>query len=170
VIDSLHAKEIECQDREGRWHSLRIRPYRTKENKIDGAVLALVDVDELKQSLDYMLDSVREPALLVLYPDLRVKAASKSFCEKFHVSRKETEGNFIYDLGNKQWNIPALRTLLEQVLPKNSRVSEFKVDHEFPDIGRRTMLLDARRLFPEGRGTQSILLSIYDVTEKEGAK
>ena len=61
------------------------------------------------------------------------------------------------------------RTLLEQVLPNNSRVSEFKVDHEFPTIGRRTMLLDARRLHPEGRGTQSILLSIYDMTEKDGA-
>jgi chemotaxis protein methyltransferase CheR len=92
-----------------------------------------------------IVDTVREP-LLVLDPALRVVLASRAFCLVFAVTREETEGRLLYDLGNGQWNIPSLRTLLEEILPQKTTVEEYEVAHVFPTIGYRTMLLNARRV------------------------
>jgi PAS domain S-box-containing protein len=175
-IDSLNVKTREVRDRDGHWYLLRIRPYRTTENKIDGAVIKLLDIDPLKRSLqeaeeardfaEAIVGTVREP-LMVLNQKLRVQAANQAFCRGFHVTREEVKGKFIYDLGDKQWNIPSLRTLLEDVLPKNTHLTDFEVDHKFPKIGRRIMLLNARRLQRDGGDTQMILLAIEDVTERK---
>src|SRR5579872_3739799 len=92
-----------------------------------------------------IVDTVREP-LMMLDTSLRVQSANRAFYQTFHVSPEETENHLIYELGNGQWDIPDLRTLLEDVVPKSSVFSDFELEHTFPIIGRRVMLLNARKL------------------------
>jgi two-component sensor histidine kinase len=112
-----------------------------------------------------IVDAVREP-LLVLDPDLRVIAASRSFYRTFAVTPRKTEGQLVFDLGDGQWDIPALRTVLEDIIPKRRTVEAYEVEHEFPSIGRRVMLLNARRVFGEDGSASAILLAIEDVTRR----
>ena len=112
-----------------------------------------------------IVETAREP-LVVLNSDLRVLMASRSFYESFRVLPKETVGNLIYDLGNRQWDIPSLRTLLEELLPKNNKFEDYKVEHVFSGIGHKIMLLNARRITQAGSGPQLILLAIEDITKK----
>jgi chemotaxis protein methyltransferase CheR len=112
------------------------------------------------------LGSVREP-LVVLDSDLKVVKANHSFYQTFNVKPDETEGIIIYDLGNRQWDIPQLRELLEDILQRHSIFNDFEVEHHFEAIGRKIMHLNARRIHRELNQTQLILLSIEDVTERE---
>ncbi|MFZ7126702.1 MAG: sigma-54 interaction domain-containing protein [Desulfobacterales bacterium] len=113
-----------------------------------------------------ILDSIREP-LIVLDPDLKVVAANHSFYRTFNVKPDETEGVLIYDLGNRQWDIPRLREVLEDILPKNANFHDLEVEHDFETIGRKIMQLNARRICKGINQTQLILLAIEDVTERE---
>ncbi|HEY9207016.1 MAG TPA: ATP-binding protein [Candidatus Methanoperedens sp.] len=106
-------------------------------------------------------------SLVVLDPQLRVVIANQTFYKAFKVSLEETVDKFIHDLGNRQWDIPELRKLLEEIIPENSHFHDFEVDHEFPKIGRRTMLLNARRIYRDEKETERILLAIEDITEKK---
>lgn len=112
-----------------------------------------------------IVDTVREP-LVVLDYDLRVVAASRSFYQTFKVSREATLGKPLYALGDGQWDIPKLRLLLENIVPEHGVMDNYEVEHEFPKIGRRTMLLNARQVFYEGNSHTTILLGIEDVTEQ----
>ena len=112
-----------------------------------------------------IVDTVREP-LLVLSADLRVRRANRSFYQTFRVAQEDTEGRLVYELGNHQWDIPALRRLLEVILPQNSSFTDFEVAHDFATIGRKVMLLNARRVYREGNHTESILLAVEDITER----
>jgi len=163
VIETLAVCERQVQDSNGRWFSLRIRPYRTKDNKIDGAVLALVDVDDLKRGLDDMSEMMWEP-FLALTQELRVVKANGAFYEKFRFRPAEVEGRYVYDLGNGYWDIPRLRKLLNNVLPLKTRIKDFVVEHTFPEIGPRKMLLNARELEMPAGDEKLILLAIKDVT------
>jgi two-component system CheB/CheR fusion protein len=165
VLETLHLKEREVRDRHGHWYALRIRPYRTKENKIDGAVLVLVDIHDLKRGIEQLSDILWEP-FLALDGQLRVVKANAAFYQKFQVTAGQTEGRFVYELGSRQWNIPRLRVLLEDVLPKETRITDFEVIHTFPTIGRRKMLLNARRLEAADSSLELILLAIRDVTTR----
>jgi transcriptional regulator with GAF, ATPase, and Fis domain len=115
---------------------------------------------------DDIFGSVREP-LVVLDSDLKVVKANHSFYRTFKVEPEGTEGCLIYDLGNRQWDIPKLRELLEYILPQNSQFNDFEVEHNFETIGRKIMHLNARRIYKEPTQTRMILLSIEDVTERE---
>ena len=106
------------------------------------------------------------PPLLVLDEKLRVQTANGSFCQAFKISRSETVNRQVYELGNGQWNIPRLRTLLEDVLPRKSFFKDFEVTHEFEHIGRRTMLLSGRQV----DHLQRILLFIEDITDRRKAQ
>ena len=174
VIATLAIKEQEVQDRWGRWYSLCIRPYKTVENKIDGVVMTLFDINTLKPSLEQLqesrnfaaiIETIREP-FLVLDAGFRVKMANHSFYQTFQVTPAETNNQFIFALGDGQWDIPMLRTLLEEILPNNSSFQDFKVEHHFPLIGHRLMLLNARRIVGEGALTPLILLAFNDITGK----
>src|SRR6476619_365337 len=112
-----------------------------------------------------IVDTFREP-LLVLDLDLRVIAASRSFYQTFAVEPRNTQGRKLYELGDGQWDIPALRTVLEDVIPKHRIVEAYEVEHEFPTIGRRVMLLNARQVFDENGEGSALLLAIEDVTER----
>ncbi|RJQ23138.1 PAS domain-containing protein [Candidatus Parcubacteria bacterium] len=116
-----------------------------------------------------VVDVVREP-VLILDKDFRVMAANESFYRAFQVEPKDTEKKIVYDLGNGQWDIPALRKLLEDILPKNTFFKGFEVTHEFPSIGRKIMMLNARQIhFKEKSSSELfppiILLAMEDVTE-----
>ena len=112
-----------------------------------------------------IVDTVREP-LVVLDRDLRVIAASRSFYQTFAVEPRNTQGRMIYELGDGQWNIPALRTVLEEVIPKQRTLEAYEVEHEFPTIGRRVMLLNARQVLDEDGSAAALLLAIEDVTHR----
>ncbi len=115
---------------------------------------------------DSVIDTVREP-LIVLNHDLRVVTASRSFYEFFKVKPEETVGQLIYDLGNKQWDIPQLRELLETILPEKTTFDDYEVEHNFAAIGRRIMLLNARQIQRESGKERIILLAIEDITERK---
>ncbi len=174
VMDSLGTIERDVQDHDGRWYSMRIRPYKTSENRIDGVVISFVDINTLKQNIDELravrdlasraiVETAREP-LVLFDKDLRVKTANGAFYKIFQVNAEETEGTLIYDLGNRQWNIPKLRNLLEEIIPQNSIFENFEVEHDFLHIGRRRMLLNVRRIALPNDETLMILLAIEDVT------
>ncbi|QIR36760.1 response regulator [Tolypothrix sp. PCC 7910] len=175
VIGTLNFKTQEVQDSEGHWYDLRIRPYRTIDNKIDGAVVVLVDIDGLKRSTEQLrasrdyaeaiVDTVRE-SILVLDLDLRVIRANRSFYETFQVLPTETEQHLIFELGNGQWNIPMLRSLLEDVIPSNTPFQDLEVEHNFESIGHKIMRLNARRI-REIENMQLILLVIEDITQQK---
>jgi len=133
--------------------------HKQKERKI---------LEALKYA-EAIIETVHEP-LLVLDSDLRVVKVNRSFYDSFKVTPEETIGNFIYDLGNRQWDIPALRTLLEDILPKNNKFDRYEVEHEFSNIGYKFMILNARRVYQKGIGAQMILLAIEDITERKRAE
>ena len=138
-------------------------------------VLAMEDVTERRRAerllaeietyAQNIVDTVREP-LLMLDPALRVRSANRAFYQTFHVSPEETEGHLIYELGNGQWDIPALRTLLEDIIPPKSVFNAYELEHDFPSIGRRVMLLNARKLRAGIEHTEMVVLAMEDMTER----
>ncbi|MES2371952.1 MAG: chemotaxis protein CheB [Bacteroidota bacterium] len=122
-------------------------------------------VNAARHYAESIVATLREP-VLVLDKNLRVKTANTSFYKNFHVNEKETEGILIYDLGNKQWNIPKLRVLLEEILPQKTTITDFEVSHIFPSIGERVILLNVKELTREKTEEKLILLAIEDITER----
>ena len=128
--------------------------------------------DRLKEAKEYaenIVETVREP-MLVLDSELKILTANHNFYEAFKVSSENTIGHFIYDLGNHQWDIPKLRLLLEDIIPKNSLFNDYEVDHVFQNIGRKTLLLNARQIFRKNVGSHIILLAMEDITERRMAE
>jgi two-component sensor histidine kinase len=126
---------------------------------------AFVDIDEGSTLAQAIVDTVRDP-LLVLDRDLRVVTANRSFCSTFSTKGPDVQGRSFFVLGNGQWNIPELRLLLESIAPHHAVMEACEVEQDFPGLGRRTMLLNARNVFYEKRCERTILLSIEDITER----
>jgi two-component system CheB/CheR fusion protein len=178
VMETLQSHSQEVQDLQGRWFALDIRPYRTMGNKIEGAVIALADIDTLKRSLTQVeesrhyaqtvVEAMRE-SLVLVDGDLRVKMANPYFYQTFQVSPQETEGSLLYELGNREWDIPKLRETLAQVVSLGSSFQNFLVEQEFPGIGLRTMLLNCCRAQRNG-AEKLILLTIIDITDLKKAE
>ena len=178
VLDNLGRIEKELRSKDGTWFLVRILPYRTVDNAIDGVVVTFIDVTKQKaselisaQARDYaqsIIQTVREP-LVVLNDQLRVISANKSFYNVFKAKPAETENKLIYDLGNNQWDIPELRKLLEHILSENVEFNDFEVAHNFTKIGHKKMLLNARRIHRGDEGTETILLAIEDITNRKDA-
>ncbi|MEG4105344.1 chemotaxis protein CheB [Microcoleus sp. S13_C5] len=175
VIDTLQTKEQEVQTLSGYWYNLRIRPYRTTENQIDGVVMVLLDIDALKRSArtldearnyaETIVETVQTP-LVVLDADFRVNKANRSFYEMFQVSPSETAKSSLFELGNGQWNIPQVRWILEDILVSDVQLQDYEWTHLFDNIGPKTMLLNACKLEREDQALM-ILLSIEDITERK---
>src|SRR5687768_3980684 len=125
-------------------------------------------LDQIETYAQDVVDTVREP-LLILDSSLRVHSANRAFYQTFHVSAEETENQLIYELGNGQWDIPDLRTLLEDIVPMSSVFNDFELEHDFPVIGRRVMLLNARKL-RQGSHAELLVLAMEDVTERRRAE
>src|SRR5208283_2360769 len=153
VLDSLIPRERVVLSTSDEWYIVRVLPYRTLDNVIDGVVLTFTDITERKKIeselqlarvyAENIVDTVRGP-LLVLDADLKVVSAGRSFYEYFLVTPEETIGHYLYDLGNHQWDIPRLRELLETILPGTTSFENFEIEHEFPAIGRKKLMLNAR--------------------------
>jgi two-component system, chemotaxis family, CheB/CheR fusion protein len=178
VLRKLVPRRREVRTESGDWREVRISPYRTTENVIDGLVLTFVDINSVKQAeeaaqlsrvyAESIVATVREP-LLVLDGDLRVISANEAFHRTFALPRGKVEGQLIYSLNKGQWDIPHLRKLLENILPKNTVFNDFKVAHSFPGLGAKVLLLNARRLVRESGMPGMILLAIEEMTAPSGA-
>jgi PAS domain S-box-containing protein len=136
------------------------------EKSTTGIILAELAAEEARRYAESIVATVREP-LLVLDADLKIISANRNFYRTFKVAPDETIGMFIYDLGNKQWDIPKLRELLEEVLPEKEAFDDFEVAHIFQDIGQKTMRLNARQIYRKDIGAKMILLAIEDITERK---
>jgi two-component system, chemotaxis family, CheB/CheR fusion protein len=179
VLRTLVFKEKEVQTKDGNWRQVRILPYRTTDNVIDGLVMTFANINRSKQAelaahqarayAESVVATVREP-LLVLDADLRVVSANAAFYRHFALSPREVERQIIYQLNQGQWDIPVLRQLLEDILPRNSAFENFEVDHVFPGLGRKVLLLNARRLEQESGQPGMILLAIEEVKASGGGE
>jgi len=175
TLSTLKWSENEVRTKNGKYYLLRIIPYRSMENVIDGVVITFTEITQLKKqteeltklaatnaALSYaeaIVATVREP-LLVLDAELRVVSANRAFYKYFHVAAAEVEGRFLYELGGGQWNIPALRELLRDVLTRDEIFDNFEVELDFEKIGKRKMLLNARKISHDGTPRPLILLAM----------
>jgi two-component system CheB/CheR fusion protein len=166
VIESVAPQEREVRDRQGHWFSLQIRPYKNLENRIDGAVLALFDVDAARRYTDEIrdlcggiLESVHEP-LVILDLALRVNMVNQAFEHAFGVSREELQGQFLYDHGASRWSSTSLRRLLEQELPKRGHVRDFPIDDGVSADVAPHLVASARRVMNENDRMAFIVLSL----------
>jgi two-component system CheB/CheR fusion protein len=176
VLETLIPREREVQSNDGVWYLARIQPYRTLDNVIDGVVLTFNDISAAHQAeqiklaasqlarelAEGIVNTVTEP-LIVLNSDLQVVSASRAFLQHFKVTSADTLGRKIYDLGNGQWNIPALRELLEDILPQHQTMEGFVMEYNFPMLGMRRMVLNARRIKTVLGDTEFILLAMVNV-------
>jgi diguanylate cyclase (GGDEF)-like protein/PAS domain S-box-containing protein len=135
---------------------------------VDGTVGKQLEseIQDAREYAENIVETVREP-LVVLNSELKILTANHSFYETFKVTPEATIGNFIYDLGNRQWDIPKLRVLVEEILPQDTVINGYEVEHDFPGIGRKIILLNARQIFREKIGSHIILLAMEDITERK---
>lgn len=169
VIDSISPKEITIQDNNGHWFAVRIRPYKTMDNKIDGAIIAFIDVDEMKRGnaianearnfAEAVITAMRHP-LLALDKDMRVVSASAAYYETFKVLPKDTVGNLLYRLGNGEWGVPKLRAALEEAVNKNTSFEDFNLEHVFEHIGAHKVSVSGRLIPTGGERPPLVLMQI----------
>jgi two-component system CheB/CheR fusion protein len=153
---------------DGKTFALQIRPYQTVDNRIDGAVIVLFDVTNVQDSAaalnvakitgEALISAIEAPVLL-LDGDFKVQRANRAFGEMFRIGPEEAMGRFVYELGDRDWDLPELRRLLEEVLPQRKNFEGFSVDHVFARVGRKRLVLDARRI-ESGRRRQGVILLI----------
>ena len=176
VLDSLVPKEVQVQAGDGRWFNMRILPYRTADNVIDGVVMTFADTTALKRTeselqearafAENIIATIREP-LLVLDGALRIVSASRSYYDIFQATPAETEGRLLYEIGQRQWEIPSLRRLLEEILHKSTSFENFRVEYNSPSIGHKVLLLNARRIATQGHQPGLILLAMEEIAVAE---
>ena len=169
AIDTLSIREREVRDTNGKWHQLRIRPYRTADNKIDGAVITLVEIDQMKRSIaelqnviefaNTILDSAREP-MLVVDEKLVVKQVNRAFRQRFKIARADMEGAQVHKLG-ENWKVPKLRAWLAEIIEMEQRTGEMELRQKFPIPGELTLQFRAQRLLADGEH-----VIVVTVTEK----
>ncbi|MFT5299364.1 MAG: two-component system CheB/CheR fusion protein [Mariniblastus sp.] len=172
VLKTLVPLEANIQTKDGCWLRMRIVPYQTFNDKIDGLVLTFLDIDKLKQIqkgtevardfAELIVATVRGP-MLILNGVFELKFANESFCKLFRVSFEEAIGQSIYEIGNGQWDLPALRKLMETILPQNSAFEEFKVSYDFPSRGAKSLMLYGRRMDGE-KSTDDLILLGFEET------
>lgn len=176
VLRTLVVQEQEVRASDGSWFLMRIMPYRTSKNTIDGLVLTFLDITKIKHServqqeardlATNIVETMREP-LLVLDEQLRVVLANQSFYETFQTTPREVEQQLLYHLCNGAWNISDLRSLLEEILPKHRSFRDFIVDKPFPPVGRKKLALNGRRLEQDVALPGRILLAIEEIVDRE---
>jgi len=180
VLQTLVFKEKEVQTREGNWYLMRILPYRTMDNVIDGAVITFINVTELKgmklqaeATLNYaenILHTLREP-FVVLDKNLQILTVNQAFCRTFNLRMEEVTGRPFYQVGNGQWDLPGLRTLLEEALSHNTIAEDYEIEHNFERIGYKKLCLNARKIKFDvkvvANEEEFILLSIEDITDPQ---
>lgn len=176
VVDSVTMKEIEVQDQEGRWHLMRIRPYKNVDEKITGVVVAVFDINAVKRTTqmvqhareyaESILQSVQQP-LLVLDHEFRVITANASYCQTFRTVREDTENHFFLDLGSGQWNQPGLREVINASLRDGTVTTNYEMEQEFRGLGRKTLQVNVSRVFRDSERHPLLVLGIEDITQRK---
>ena len=174
VLRDLNRVQKEIQSKDGKWYTLQILPYRTLENMIDGVVIIFFDITlqkinelaslEASKYAKCIFETIHE-SLLVLDAEFRVVTANQSFYKMFKVTPEDTEGKLLFKLGNMQWDIPKLHEMLNEIMANNSEFNNYSIVHDFPGIGKKKMLLNARPGFRKEQGMKQILLAIEDITD-----
>jgi len=185
VLKTLSSVDEEIRSKDGHWYHMRIMVHRPDEHAIEGVVLTFVNIDAQKKSQEELekmsakavssaerfaeniVDTVRE-SLLVLDSQMRVVTANRGFYDTFRTTSDKTEKNNLFELGSRQWDIPELRKLLHEIIEQDKSFQDYLVEHRFPEIGFKRMLLNARLLRDEGGNEDRLLLAIEDVTEVPG--
>ncbi|CAN1211993.1 hypothetical protein TUMEXPCC7403_17435 [Tumidithrix helvetica PCC 7403] len=182
VIDTLSVSQQEVQDLEQRWYNLIVRPYKTRENQIVGAVIVAIDIDPIKRSEQRLLASQNYAlaivetlweSLLVLDTNLSIVSANRAFYQMFQLVPAQVENHLIYNISNGEWNILRLRSLLSELIQTNRQFQDFEVEHEFATIGHKVMRLNARQIEESSDGKNPsgsrrlILLAIEDITQRQ---
>ena len=171
VFESLTPRDIEVQDKQGHWWSVRIRPYKTTDHKIDGAVIALLDIDALKSRrlngddayrFAEALGNISADPLVVLNRNLEVQAVNNAFGKFFKMKPVEAVGRPIYEMAGQKWNIPRLRVLLENVLKENESHLGFEIEHDFPAVGKKKLIFGGHRCLLGNKSDEVIVLAIKD--------
>ena len=174
VLETLTIQQMEVRDRAGRWFSMWVRPYKTSDNKIDGIVIALSDIDALKlasereraarEFADATIDTVQD-GLVVLDSAMHVISANRAFYQAFLLTKHDIEGRSLFEVEGGEWKIPGLRELLEQTRDDDTKNQNYEVEHSFNKLGIRRLILNARRI-EDLNQTHMILLGIADVTDR----
>ena len=180
VFETLVAKEVEVQTADNRWYLMRILPYRTQQNVINGIVLTFVNISTLRTTqlqlqaallaeqahefAESIVETFFQP-LIVLDAELRVVAVNEAFSNRFEVNKKDAIGYLLYEIGDGQWNIPSLRILLESVLPQSTTVHDYLLTQSFKGIGPQVMRLNASELRNSKGQPPMILMVINDMTD-----
>jgi two-component system CheB/CheR fusion protein len=174
AIGSALLQQRELKDQQGRWLSMQIRPYKSSDDRIEGAVLALFDVDAPKRAFlamardygDAIFQTVRE-SLVEVDEDLKILRANGSFLRTFGVPPSEAEGKLFHEIGDGKWNLSQLRALLSEAVSKNEPIEGRKINHDFTSTGSRAMfmLVSARRITGPDPGKRSVLLAIEDAAK-----
>ena len=177
-ITNVVIHEQEVHDLSGHWYLLRIHPYRTSDNRIDGAVAVLMDIDEIRSSAqklqqagDYamaIVDTTNQP-LLILSHELKIVTGNRAFYSAFKLSENDCIGHSFFEISRGQCDIPQLRSILSEIASKGGTYQDIQIEHDFPHLGHRIMLLNVRQTTDSGRGTQ-ILLAFNDITEHRMAE
>jgi two-component system CheB/CheR fusion protein len=179
VLRTLVLKEIELQTNEDSWYLMRMLPYRKSGNIIDGLVITFINVHKLKISsekinklnqeiqlaqeyAENIINTIRE-SLLILNQDLRVVSANRSFYKTFRVTNENTVGKHLYEIDDKNWHIPKLKKLLEQIIPQQNFFEDYEVEYKSEKNGNKKLLLNARQIFQDKKETKLILLSIESI-------
>jgi two-component system CheB/CheR fusion protein len=173
VLDTLVPRETEVRTRAGAWYNMRILPYRTLNNVIEGVVVTFADISSAKRArqalqeahvriTEAIVEAVHEP-LVVLDSDLKVISANKAFCTAFAPEHDSVVGRRLYNLGNGQWDIPALRKLMEEMLPADPAVNDYVIHAEFAETKFRKLKINARTINDTGESS-FILLAINDIS------
>jgi two-component system CheB/CheR fusion protein len=175
VLSTLAFKEREVQTKQGGWRLVRLLPYRTMENVIDGLVITFIDINRLKVAeaevqqaralAENIISTLREP-ILILDTGLTVLSANEAFHRIFHTSRSEVEKRPLHELGGGRWNVPALRRLLEQAVTRDRAFENYHITLEIPGLGQRILLLNGRCLRGEPKAGGVLVLAMEDVTGK----
>jgi two-component system, chemotaxis family, CheB/CheR fusion protein len=179
VMSSLSMRELETQDKSGAWYRLQVRPYRTTDNRIDGAVIALIDISDLKRSAAELqilhddaktiINTMPTPTLMIGI-DRRVQMANGAFYGMFKCERSETDGKTVFELGAGQWNIPSLITALDALFNHGTPFHDLQVAQDFPRVGHKDLLIQATVTRLAGSsGTNTALLAIEDLTARKQA-
>jgi len=175
VLDSMLPIDREVQDDAGNWYSLRVKPYRTVDNRLDGAIIALFDLrttDQITRSLDYaeaLVETVRE-SLIVLDELLQIRSANRSFYRQFKTAPSRIVGRPLADVWNLRDKAPELLYLLESVVAQREPLWNYEAEIDFEGFGRRTLLVNARRVQTPGETGNVILVAFDDITERKWAE
>jgi two-component system CheB/CheR fusion protein len=179
VVDTLTLKELEVQDTNGRWYSMRLRPYKTAENKIEGVVLTLIDIDQMKRTISQLeeakvfsqavIETIAEP-MAVLTGDFRVRNANDAFARLFHLTRESIQDRSLFDAMRDNAGIREVRKQLDGVIPDGAGLTDYKVSVDVPGVGPSTLLVSGRRIVTGTRSYPLILLSLRVVQDDSGLR